>query len=168
MSSSRPTSSEGTDLGRQRRTWLVVVLAMAASVVAYGLIAFALVSRSPSRVPTASSSTLRAMLYGLSLGILAIALAPIRRWRDATMLPPQFKVASLRTVVLVESIALYGLLLSLVSRSMTDLWLLAGVSLATMLVLVLPAGLAYWRRREEATSPASPIRPGSLRGRGEG
>jgi F0F1-type ATP synthase membrane subunit c/vacuolar-type H+-ATPase subunit K len=160
MASSRPSPSEGADLARQRRTWLILVLALAASIVAYGLIAFALLHRSPARAPAASFSAFRVMLYGLSLVILAMALAPIRRWREATLPTAQFRVASLRTVVLLESVALYGLLLSLVSRTMSDLWLLAGVSLATILVVVIPAGLGYWRRREEAASPPSPIRPG--------
>lgn len=152
-------SPAGPTLGRERTSWLFLLGAMVASILAYAGLAVAVAGGFRGAL-AAASPVLRYGLYAFAAILLVLALSKTRGWNDPTLPSSAFRVQSILALALVEAISLYGLLLAFLTRSLSDFFVLASVALATDLFVILPRGLAYWRGRLAVAAPDSPIAPG--------
>ena len=71
--------------------------------------------------------------------------------------PAAFQTRSIIAMALFESIAIYGWVLFLLGAPRAQILPWSAASIAGLVAIVLPSGLAYWRRWEMAASGTKPI-----------
>lgn len=147
-----------------RQRWNLLATAMGGTVVLYGAVGLLLASRSPAAVPAPDGGSLRALLLGAAalclLGShLIVPRVPPGSPRSALPPPFVFFRRGLGGMALAETAALAGLVLFLRGRSLPDLAILVGLSLAA-LASIAARGRAYWDSIERPEDPDAPVSPG--------
>lgn len=163
MPSSPDSSSTPT-----RQLWLVIWGVLTVAPIGYAVIAQLI--EAPLE-PATMWSTLRAVFFGMSALAFVAATFLMSRAADAGGWPPgasgpshtpdlappaTFQVRSLIAMALFESIAIYGFVLVLLGGPRLHILPWTAASGAGLLAIVLPKGLAYWRRWEMASAGARP------------
>ena len=134
---------------QEKRAWLLIVGATAVAILFYAALNYQrLGAHSPGE--RVSPPGVRAGVYSLAVVCIGISWTFARRSTDASLPSSVFRQRSVVATVLAESCGLFGLLLSFLTGGWTDFLILAGAAEATILFVVLPAGLSYWRQRESA------------------
>lgn len=142
-----------------RTTWFVLFAAMTWSVLVYGLLVY-LLGQSRNRPPLAGTthSVMRPVLYllaGVNL-LLAVVLpgfivkkntqtdssAPIGS--EPVPEPSVFQTASIVSLALSESCAIFGLLLYFMGEPAREFWSFAVLTLLFNVIYILPRGVRYW------------------------
>ncbi len=152
------------DVAAARRTWLIIVLAMAASVVIYAVpCVFMMQSRTASG---SSLPTMRPMMYGFAVISLVAAVgwmqwktsgrigdAPTIAGRSSTatlMEPGDFQTQSITSIALADACSIYGLVLFFLGAPITEFAVFAAGALLVILLYILPRGLKFWAAWENA------------------
>jgi hypothetical protein len=159
MPDSPPTTS--------RQVWLIMWGALTAAPVIY--VVLAQVIAAPAE-PSASLPLLRTAFVGLAVVAFGAGTFLISRAAGPEGFPPgptapgapdlaapaTFQLRSIVAMALIESVAVYGFVLFMLGGSRLQVLPCAAASIAGMVGVVLPAGLAYWRRWELAASGGRP------------
>ncbi len=151
--------------GSPKMTWVIIVFAMAMSVLIYGLLCFFLMQ---SRTPPSGRSlaTMRPIVSAMAVLSLVAAIGWLQ-WKTsgrigdtpavlgdrssaALMEPGEFQTQSIIALALAEACSIYGLLLFFLGAPITEYAVFAAGSLLVILLYILPRGLKYWAARENA------------------
>ncbi len=153
-------NSDNTPTASIRCIWLTIVIAMAASLGIYPVIAFVL---RESMKPSGALFAMRTLLYALAgLFLLAsIVLSKIntRSWTDqvthsdsepSTLPTPQaFITSSIIRIALAEACAIIGFVLAVLGIPFYEYLFFAIAPALVILGLILPFGLRYWDALEK-------------------
>jgi hypothetical protein len=124
-------------------TLRIIWIAMLASLAAYLLAGLLAAPRIRATMGVGSLSLLRPALYAVGL-LTLLAAGHVRRLiQGAAAEMPRYTSAVVASLAMCESVGIYGLILYLLGKSATDLFLLIGISAAAMV---------YYRPKEEDLS----------------
>ena len=159
------TSMEQKPPLTEKLRWLLIVTAIGSSIPMYGVVAM-VVGNAREQPPDPSAAGLvRPLLYVVALVAIAAGLYWMPRVAAGTprssLPPPQaFAVASMIALALLEAGALVGFVLFFLTGRVADFAVLAGASLAGLLLYAVPQGLRYFAAREGGDGAAPPLSPG--------
>ena len=163
------TSSMPT-VAQSRRLWLIVWGALTLAAVMYSVIAQML---GGAKQAPATFETMRTVFVGLAAAAFAAGTFVMSRagspggWPPGLPPSPQspdlapavtFQTRTIIAMALFESIAIYGFILVTMGGPPMQILPWSAATIVGMLGVVLPQGLSYWRRAEDAErSGRSPI-----------
>lgn len=147
-----------------RKTWITIVLAMAFSVLAYGLVCYLTLHNPQRRPPSPHLATLSPVLSGLAILALVASVCWLqsktqRRMSGVggdLMTPTQFQTESIVALAFAEMCAIFGLLLFFLGGTWQGFVPFALGTLAIDLAFILPKGIRYWAAWEVAQQPRDP------------
>jgi hypothetical protein len=159
------SDNSALDVAAARRTWLIIVLAFAFSVVMNGLIGFFMMQQ--ERTPNARAlAMIRPLTYGLAVfqllaavgwlhlktnGRIGDTLNVVGSSSTTTLMEPgDFQTQTIVALAMAELCSVWGLVLFFLGAPITEFAVFAAGSLLVILLYILPRGLKYWAARENA------------------
>ena len=153
---------EASNVEPTKQSWLIILGALAVSVLIYGLLAYLLQNSPQPRAISPQLPTLRVVVTLAALGALAASMA----WLHFTtqgkmgtpnlMTPGEFQTQSIVAMALAEACSICGLLLFFLGNTLIQFAPYIAGTLLVFGLWILPFGLRYWAAWEAAQQPKAP------------
>ena len=150
-----------------RQTWLIILGALAVSILIYGFLAYLIQNSANPRAINPNLPTLRVIFTALALasllaGIGWLHFATSGKMGDSNapiLAPGEFQTQSIVAMALTELCTILGLLLFFLGNTLAQFAPYMAASLLVYLGYILPRGLRYWAAWDDSQrpKPASPF-----------
>ena len=153
-----------TQTAPPRQTWLIILGALAVSVLIYGLLAYFIQSSPSPRAINANLPTLRVVFTALALasllaGIGWLHFATQGKMGDSNapiLTPGEFQTQSIIAMALTEGCTILGLTLFFLGNTLAQFAPYIAASLLVYGGYILPKGLRYWAAWDASNQPKPP------------
>jgi hypothetical protein len=138
-----------------RSVWLVVWGALTMAPLFYGFLAPMV---APGVTPSQSLELFRNAFLALGVGAASVGTLVMSKAASSAgnlAAPAAFQLKSVIAMALFESVAICGVVLTVLGAPPSQVWYWGGASVALQVAFALPSGLGYWREweRVEAGAP---------------